>query len=431
MRPGARIQAAIEIVTEIFDHHRPASAALSDWGKSHRFAGSGDRSAIGTLVYDVLRQRLSLAARMDSDAPRALVLAAAPGAFAKSVDEIADVVDGSKHAPAAITDDEKQKLAKPDDEGLPAHVAGNFPEWLTASLQRAFGDRAREEGAAMAVRAPVDLRVNTLLSEREAVLQALEHFSPQPTQFSPIGIRIAPPVGAKRQANVEAEAAHGRGWFEVQDEASQIAALLVGAKATHNVLDLCAGAGGKTLALAAAMGNEGQLAAYDANKMQLRPIFERMRRAGADHIDVLSAGDDKALSKHKATFDRVLIDAPCTGTGTWRRRPDTKWRLKPKNIVQRQAEQKAVLKTAAGLLKPGGIMAYVTCSILPEENTDQVQAFLRDNPNFSVLPYQQHWSESLPGPAPQSADGEQDTLLLTPAQHATDGFFIALLRREA
>ncbi len=432
MRPGGRIQAAIEIIEEILTRHRPASASLSDWGKAHRFAGSGDRSAIGTLVYDVLRRRASLGAQMQADTPRALVLAAAPIAFGMTVDEVAAVVDGSKHAPKEISDAERAGLARALPSDLPANIAGDFPEWLTPSLTRAFGDNIVAEGAAMAVRAPVDMRVNTLAADREAVLDALSHFSPTPTQWSPIGVRIAPPAAAKRQANVEAEAAHGNGWFEVQDEGSQIAAMMVGAEPTDTVLDLCAGAGGKTLALAAVMKNEGELAAYDTSKIQLRPIFDRVRRAGATNIDVLRAGEDPALRALGPTFDRVLVDAPCTGSGTWRRRPDSKWRLKQRNIAQRQAEQKKVLDLAASVVKPGGTLVYVTCSVLPEENTDQVAWFCQQFPDFSIVPYAEQWAACLPDvTAPASAGGSTETLLLTPAQHQTDGFFIAVLRRKA
>jgi 16S rRNA (cytosine967-C5)-methyltransferase len=214
----------------------------------------------------------------------------------------------------------------------------------------------------------------------------------------------------------------------VQDEGSQIAALLAGAGPKMQVLDLCAGAGGKTLALAAAMQNTGQIYAYDADKRQLRPIFERLRRAGARNVQVMEAGDEAALAALGPRFDAVLVDAPCTGSGTWRRKPDSKWRLKPDNIGERQAEQKQVLALGASLTKPGGCLVYVTCSVLSEENADQVAAFLTEHPGFSVEPYAQSWKEHLGSEPPSSADGRDDTLQLTPACHGADGFFIARLR---
>ncbi len=429
MRPGARLKAAEEVLGDILARHRPAASALADWGKSHRFAGSGDRAAIGTLVYDALRRRNSISARMGSDTPRALALGAASRAFAMTPEEVVAAADGSTYAIAALSEAEQAALVRELPEGTPAYTAGDFPEWLTPSLERAFGSRAAEEGAALSARAPVDLRVNTLKATREKTLKALAHFAAEPTPLSPVGIRIPPPEGAGRAPHVEAEAAHGKGWFEVQDEGSQVAALLAGATSRMQVLDLCAGAGGKTLALAAAMQNTGQIYAYDADKRQLRPIFERLRRAGARNVQAMDAGDESALATLGPRFDVVLVDAPCTGSGTWRRKPDSKWRLKPANIGERQVEQRAVLALGSGLTKPGGCLVYVTCSVLPEENTDQVAAFRSDHPDFSVEPYAQSWKEHFGTEPPSSADGRDDTLLLTPACHGTDGFFIARLRR--
>ena len=430
MRPGARLQAASDILDDIFSRHRPAATALADWGKAHRFAGSGDRAAIGTLVYDALRRKSSIAARMGADTPRALALGAAPRALAKTAEEVAALADGSEHAIAPLSDAEKAGLDAALPEGTPAHVAGDIPDWLVPSFERAFGSRAAEEGAALSQRAPVDVRVNTLKATREKVEKALARFSAEATPLSPVGVRVPAPEGAGRSPAIEAETAHGKGWFEVQDEGSQVAALLAGAGPRLQVLDLCAGAGGKTLALAGAMQNTGQIYAYDADKRQLRPIFERLKRAGARNVQVMEAGDEAALQALGPRFDVVLVDAPCTGSGTWRRKPDSKWRLKPSNIPERQGEQTRVLDLGAGLVKPGGRLVYVTCSVLPEENGDQVAGFLERHPEFALLPYGDVWRERLGSEPPVSADGSSDTLQLTPACHGTDGFFIALLGRK-
>ncbi len=197
------------------------------------------------------------------------------------------------------------------------------------------------------------------------------------------------------------------------------------------MLDLCAGAGGKTLALAALMQNTGQLYAYDADRHQLKPIFDRIKRAGVRNVQVLRAGDEAALDALGPRFDVVMADAPCTGTGTWRRRPDAKWRLKPEALAARQAEQRSVLSRAASLVKPGGRLIYVTCSILPEENTEQIALFLKDRSDFAILPMAEAWGAALPGEVLPSADGRSDSLLLTPGRHGTDGFFIAVLSRTA
>ena len=280
----------------------------------------------------------------------------------------------------------------------------------------------------MAERAPVDLRVNTTKATRDKVLKALEAMSPEATPWSPVGIRIPAPVGAGKSPHVESEAAHGKGWFEVQDEGSQIAALLAGARSGMQVLDLCAGAGGKTLALSAAMENKGQIYAYDSDKRQLRPIFERLQRAEARNVQVMDGGDEKALLALGPRFDVVLVDAPCTGTGTWRRRPDSKWRLKPESLATRLEDQRRVLDVASRLVKPGGRLVYVTCSVLPEENGDQIESFLHRQSGFSLVPYNEAWQSSIGTAPPSSADGGRGTLLLTPASHGTDGFFIAALK---
>jgi 16S rRNA (cytosine967-C5)-methyltransferase len=203
-----------------------------------------------------------------------------------------------------------------------------------------------------------------------------------------------------------------------------------GAGPRQQVLDLCAGAGGKTLALAAGMQNTGQIYAYDTDKKQLRPIFERLKRAGARNVQVMTGGDEAELTALGPRFDVVLVDAPCTGSGTWRRKPDSKWRIKPANLAERQAEQVSALDLGARLVKPGGRLVYATCSVLPEENGDQVAAFLARHPDFAVEPFGPVWQERIGTEPPQSADARADTLQLTPAQHGTDGFFIALLRRQ-
>ncbi|MFN3623667.1 MAG: RsmB/NOP family class I SAM-dependent RNA methyltransferase [Hyphomicrobium sp.] len=430
MRPGARIAAAAEVLDDILNRHRPAATALADWGKAHRFAGSGDRAAIGTIVFDALRRRSSIAARMGADTPRALALGAASRALGLAADEVARSADGSEHALSPLSEAETAGLSEENPAGASPAVTGDFPEWLLPAFERAFGDRAASEGMALAARAPVDLRVNTLKAPREKVLKALARFGAEATPHSLLGVRVPAPEGAAKAPHLEAETAHGKGWYEVQDEGSQIAALLAGAKPRMQVLDLCAGAGGKTLALAAVMQNTGQIYAYDSDKKQLRPIFERLKRAGARNVQVLEAGDETALSALGARFDLVLVDAPCTGSGTWRRKPDAKWRLKPANIPERQEEQRRVLELGASLTKPGGALVYVTCSVLPEENQDQVAAFLSAHADFAIEPFQDVWPERIGGEPPVSADGRADTLQLTPAQHGTDGFFIALMRRH-
>lgn len=429
MKPGARISAAIEVLDTIINRHQPVAIALSDWGKAHRFAGSGDRNAIGHLVYDALRRRSSIAWALDADTPRALAIGAAPAAYRMGADEVAAACDGSSHAPEPLSETEREGLTRSLNEA-PDHIRADVPEWLWPSFVSAFGANAVAEGQRLAERAPADLRVNTLKATREKVLKALAEFGAVATELSPVCVRVPPPAGTARTPNLEAEAAFQAGWCEIQDEGSQVAALMAGAGPRMQVLDLCAGAGGKTLALAAVMQNTGQIYAYDEDRNRLKPIFERVKRAGVRNAQILRGGDEEALRALGPRFDLVLVDAPCTGTGVWRRRPESKWKLKPRNIEERQAEQAAVLATARQLVRAGGQLVYVTCSLLPQENSLTVETFLASAPEFSLLPFGPVWRERLGSEPPTSADGATGGLQLTPAAHGTDGFFIAILQRS-
>jgi 16S rRNA (cytosine967-C5)-methyltransferase len=431
MTPGARASAAIEILADIADRKRPAADALKDWGLAHRFAGSGDRAAIGNLLFDALRRRASSAYAMGEDNPRALVLRTLVSSWGMAPEAVAALADGSRFAPAPLSAEELAGLNRELPADAPAFIRGDYPEWLDPQFQQAFGAQAAEEGAALATRAPVDLRVNTLKATRDKVLHALRRFNAVPTPYSPLGVRIAAGTGPSRSPHVEAEPAHGRGWYEVQDEASQIATLLSGARRKEQVLDLCAGSGGKTLALAAAMENTGQLYAYDSDRMRLRPIFERLKRAGVRNAQVLNPGNAEGLVELEGKMDRVIVDAPCTGSGVWRRRPDAKWRLSPQMLEARLAEQRTVLDQVARLVKPGGRLAYITCSVLPPENRGQVDAFIARFPEFSIVPWPELWEQAAFSVAPpQSADGSIETLQMTPRSFGTDGFYVAVLQRR-
>lgn len=428
MRMAGRVAAAIEVLTDVFTQHRPASEALKDWGKAHRFAGSTDRHAIGTLVYDVLRRRNTAAARMGDGRPRALVLGVLREVWNLPAEEIENLCT-EQHGPGVLTAAEKTALGRDMRSDLPAHIRGDFPEWLMPSMSQVFGVRAAEEGAALSQRAPIDLRVNTLKTDRAKLLEAFAKHGAEAGPLSPLCVRIKSPDANTRNINVEVEPAHGMGWFEVQDAASQVAALMSGVKPGERVADICAGAGGKTLALAAMMQNKGKVVAYDADRHRLRPIFDRMTRAGVTNIDVIAADEASKLDE-MGGFDCVLIDAPCSGSGSWRRKPDAKWRLAEMQLKQRIKDQREVLERGAELVKTGGRLVYITCSVLPEENTVQIEAFLKVHTDFEIIPYAKQWTAAIGTPAPVSADGSTSSLLLTPAQHGTDGFFIAVMRRN-
>jgi 16S rRNA (cytosine967-C5)-methyltransferase len=431
MTPAARLSAAIELIEAIDDQRVPAAKALKEWGTAHRFAGSGDRAAISGLVWDVLRRRASSAWIMGSDTARARLLGMLHLERKLDADAIAALCDGSRFAPSALSDAERSALTSNSLQSAPAHVAGDYPEWLDPYLAEVFADDRVAEAAAMASRAPLDLRVNTLKAKPEKVLASTAHLGAMPTRWSPIGLRIE--LGADaRNPGIHAEEAFIKGQIEVQDEGSQLAALLSAAKPGEQVIDLCAGAGGKTLALAAQMQGKGRLIATDHDKRQLAPIHERLSRAGVHNCDVRTPrGESDALSDIRSSADLVVIDAPCTGTGTWRRNPDAKWRMRPGALDIRLKDQAEVLDRAAALTKPGGRIAYITCSVIPAENGGQVRAFMARHPDFAVIPPSETvaalWdkAEDFAAATLQSAEG----LLMTPRRTGTDGFFVSVLRR--
>jgi 16S rRNA (cytosine967-C5)-methyltransferase len=433
MTPAARLSAAIELIDTIDVQRVPAAKALKEWGTAHRFAGSGDRAAISGLVWDVVRRRSSSAWIMGDDSPRARVLGMLRLERKLETDAIAALCDGSRFAPQPLSEAERTALTSGSLESAPAPVVGDYPEWLDTHLAEVFGEERALEAAAMASRAPLDLRVNTLKAKREKVLASTAHLGTMLTPWSPAGLRIELSADA-RNPGIHAEEAFIKGLIEVQDEGSQLAALLSAGKAGEQVIDLCAGAGGKTLALAAQMQGKGRLIATDDDKRQLAPIHERLSRAGVHNCEVRTPkGEGDALSDIKASADLVLIDAPCTGTGTWRRNPDAKWRIRPGALEIRLKDQIDVLDRAARLVKPGGRIAYITCSVLPAENNHQVRAFVARHPEFAVTPPSETvtvlWdkAEDFSAATLQSGEG----LLMTPRRTGTDGFFVAVLKRWA
>jgi 16S rRNA (cytosine967-C5)-methyltransferase len=444
MTPAARLSAAIEVFAEIELRRRPAGDVLKDWGLSHRFAGSSDRAAIAGLVYDALRRKSSAAWLIGESSPRAVLIGMLKRERHLDVAAIAALCSGEAYAPGPLTDAEQSALGRDFPAGAPAPVAGDYPDWLDPHLARVFGDERAAEAAALATRAPLDMRVNTLVGERDEVLPKVAHLGVEPTRWSPNGLRIRLSADAKSPA-IHAEPAFRKGAIEIQDEGSQLAALLAGAKPGQQVVDLAAGAGGKTLALAAAMENRGQIYATDVDKRQLVPIHERIARAGArniqvrtprgpsaDSVDGAGHGLGPELADLAGRADLVVIDAPCTGTGTWRRNPDAKWRVRPGALAQRIKQQAVLLDRASVLAKSDGRIAYITCSVLAEENGDQVRAFIERNQDFSVeKPSEVAHALGQRGYLFSRATLISDEgLLMTPRWTDTDGFFVSLLRRS-
>ncbi|MFZ1814673.1 MAG: RsmB/NOP family class I SAM-dependent RNA methyltransferase [Rhizobiaceae bacterium] len=425
MRLGGRLQAAIEILDEIRIRNRPASASLRDWGLSHRFAGAGDRSAIGNLVYDSLRKAASQAWRMNDDSAAALVFATLMVQWNMSEAAIRESLQDDRYAPPLPDSAGFAAFAARDLSEAPDHIRADVPQWCTEEFHRAFGAEWIAEAAALSARPPLDLRVNALKSTREKVMRQLSRFHPEPGSHAPNAIRINAGTGDGRLPNVQAEAGYQKGWFEIQDEGSQLAALLTGATAGEQVLDYCAGAGGKTLAMSAMMENRGQIHAHDADRTRLAPIHDRLKRAGARNVQVHTAGGD--LTEMNTRMNCVLVDAPCSGSGTWRRRPDAKWRLDPANLETRQHEQDQVLDEASRFVKPDGRLVYVTCSMFASENAERARAFLSRHPDFSPVSLEEPMSGLCD--SAQFALVDRTSVAMSPARTGTDGFFVAAFVR--
>jgi len=430
MTPAARIQAAIEVLTDLIERKRPAPDALKDWGLSHRFAGSKDRASIASLVYDALRRRSSAAWLMGAETPRAVMAGAIRLQRGMDPAGVVRLFSGERHAPDPLSDEEQGRLAGSLDEA-PEHVRADAPEWIWPSMQAAFGENAVEEVVAFAARAPIDIRVNELKTTRKKLMAELAHLNPEETPYSLDGLRFQPSEDG-RGPSLQTEKAFLDGLFEVQDEGSQLAARLSLASPSDFAVDLCAGAGGKTLSLAALMENRGQIIATENDSRRLTPLYERVTRSGARNVQVRSPKlrNDDAVADIDGLADLVFVDAPCTGSGTWRRNPDAKWRLRPGALAERIKDQTIVLDRAARLVKKGGRIAYITCSLLPEENDDAIEAFLARHAGFEVIEPGAVADKAGLGGLVSFTSHKGHGLQLTALRCGTDGFYVSLLRRS-
>ncbi len=440
MTPGARLQAAIDLLDEILANPRkPADAVVGAFFRGRRYIGGGDRRDVAERVYGVLRRRAQLEwwlQRAGSDGAstgRGLVVADLALNQGLSADHIAGLFDGGKFRPLPFEREERRVLRDLAGNALdhpdqPVAVRFNIPGWIEPELRAALGPAAEAEYAAMNRPAPVDLRVNLLKADRETAQQALakENVATSPTGLSPFGLR------AQGRPSLVTGEAFRAGLVEIQDEGSQLVALLADAKPGLRVVDYCAGAGGKTLAMAATMNNKGSITACDVSSMRLERAVTRIRRAGIHNATqkVIDAAARKWLKRASGSIDRVLVDAPCSGTGTWRRNPDARWVLQPNDIEELVTKQAQILDSVAALVKAGGKLIYATCSILPRENQHQIAAFLQRHPDYRIVPLSEAWREAT-GEALPAGIEDGEGLRLNPGAHGTDGFFVCVLRRQA
>jgi len=437
MTPGARIQTSIDLFCKADASTMPFDFIVGGFFRGKRYVGSKDRRSISERIFGGLRRR----ARQDwwidqnvslpesgEERTRARLIADLILVDGESADSVNTLFSGGRHCPTELSDKERQLAAALngnalDHPDMPSWVSLEYPEWLHDSLDSVWGDRLVSQMNAMNESAPLDLRVNTLKTDRDSARQALlaEGIEANDTPISPLGLRV------HRRLRLGGIEPFRKGFIEVQDEGSQLVSLLADVEPGMTVVDYCAGGGGKTLALGAAMQNKGNLFACDISSKRLGRLGDRTKRAGLTGIRTIDLSSDnvnKQLPKHA---DRVLLDVPCSGTGTWRRNPDAKWRLDAKMLERHTERQSAILEQAAPMVKPGGRMVYITCSVLPEENEHQVDSFLDRNQGYAAVPIAGIWNEKLGASCPTNSD----YLRLTPADHQTDGFFCAVLERSA
>ena len=419
MHPNALLDLAAELLRALLKFDAPADGVVQAFFRKHRALGTRERHTLAETAFAVLRQRLlfqHLAQSGSGPLERRLAMLAWQGSdtFLRSA--------SAPHEQAWLAE-----VARIDRRTLPDKLRHNLPDWLAASLQEALGDQFWPLVQALAEPAPLDLRVNVVKAKREDVQRALAEagIGAAPTRFSPWGLRVdGKPALTKLPA-------YTAGQFEVQDEGSQLLALLTDAKRGEMVVDFCAGAGGKTLALGASMRNTGRLYAFDVSGHRLDAIKPRLARSGLSNVHPAQIAHerDERIKRLAGKIDRVLVDAPCSGLGTLRRNPDLKWRQSPKLVAELQAQQGAILASASRLLKPGGRLVYATCSLLAAENEQVAQAFTASHAaDFEPLPALQ---------ALQAARVDQPALLvqgpflrLWPHLHGSDGFFAAVWQRR-
>lgn len=429
MHPAARLQITLDLMTELDRAARPADAVISAWLRGQRRLDEHDRGEILDRVAALLRHHARLgwwlARHGRADTMRHRMLAWLTLGEGRTPEQIRRLFSGAEDAPEALNSAEAGLLIKLqggriDHPAMPLDLRLECPDWAAEPLRQRFGAEYEAEMVALLTPPPLDLRVNPLQATREEMLRALRDLglAAEASRLAPLGIRLAERVSLARLPALKT------GALEIQDEGSQLVAQLVDARPGARVADFCAGAGGKTLALAAQMDNRGHIVACDVNEGRLKRCAERLRKAGLHNAAtrLLTSETDRWIKRSKGTFDRVLVDAPCSGTGTWRRNPDARWRAPEAGLAGLVALQARILASAARLVKPGGRLVYATCSLLPAENEAQVAAFLAANPAFHVVP--------LAEVAPQmTGSAHPDYLSLTPARHDTDGFFAAVLQR--
>ncbi|MBE6445605.1 MAG: RsmB/NOP family class I SAM-dependent RNA methyltransferase [Alphaproteobacteria bacterium] len=404
MQTGARYQAALEILTEVFKNQKPADSIINDYVRSRKYIGSKDRRFICDLVWNIIRNRLKLEFDAKSDDPRKILLW-----YHKN--QLKDIFDGSQYGMSPLTAEEKTWLESSNEQPYPDYIEAECPQWLFEQISNIEFCKALNQPATADFRAHGHIRQDVIKRLNSEGIEVT------PTPYAPNGFR------SFERINVNNISSYQEGWFEVQDEASQIAALLCNIKPQHKIIDYCCGAGGKSLALSDIINNQGKILAHDISYKRLSAIKPRLERLGVKNIELTDI-----IADSDRDFDKFIIDAPCSGTGTWRRAPDAKYRLTPQMLRSLNQTQYDLLELAANKVKINGQIIYITCSVLTKENEDIINLFLSKHNNFSLNNIKDVWEQQIECPYPHH---NQYMLRMSPQTTNTDGFFICILQKNS
>jgi 16S rRNA (cytosine967-C5)-methyltransferase len=430
LKLASQIQSSIEILEQILNRHRTVPSVMKEWGVNNRYAGVKDRATITNILNASLRRKSSSSYIMSDDSPRAILIGTLINEFQFDINALYDLFNNEKHAPISLSDEEVLKVKEANEKlkNSEKWIKNDLPEWAASEYEKTFDINQDEQLQHLSNMPDLDIRVNSIKTNISKVEGELQKFLPIKTHHSPYGLRFRATGLSHKYPNLEKTLAYSKGHIEIQNEGSQIASILSGVIPGQQVLDYCAGHGGKAVVLSMLMNNTGQIFLHDIDESRLSNVPSRMRRLGIKNYQIKVNLENIQNSN---LFDVVFVDAPCTGSGTWRRKPDLKWRSSKEKLNVNIKAQHDIIREASKFVKVGGKLIYVTCSIFDSENDSQISDFLSSNSTFKLINYQTQWKYDENNIPKNAKSHNEDTLLLSPMTHNTDGFFVAILERLA
>ncbi len=403
---------------------------MKEWGVNNRYAGVKDRATITNILNASLRRKSSSSYIMSDDSPRAILIGTLINEFQFEINTLYNLFNNEKHAPISLSDEEVLKVKEANEKlkNSEKWIKNDLPEWAASEYEKTFDINQDEQLQHLSNMPDLDIRVNSIKTNISKVEGELQKFLPIKTHHSPYGLRFKATGLSHKYPNLEKTLAYSKGHIEIQNEGSQIASILSGVGPGQQVLDYCAGHGGKAVVLSMLMNNTGQIFLHDISESRLSNVPSRMRRLGIKNYQIKVNLENIQNSN---LFDVVFVDAPCTGSGTWRRKPDLKWRSSKEKLNENIKAQHDIIREASKFVKVGGKLIYVTCSVFDSENDGQISDFLSSNSTFKLINYQTQWKYDENNIPKNAKSHNEDTLLLSPMTHNTDGFFVAIIERLA